>query len=237
MGVCISREQKGYISRLGWDCSHGPLARTIETQADGRPLSAFPQETEAGDRPRAAIRVHRGSAPEALPHKRGEPQGAHPERGVRQRPRSPHVRDEESQDRHGEGEPLEPELRDAEHHHPRGDDPDGNRTRPGHVQARSAWRDQRRPARERAELGRGPHSADRVIPTSLMTAYGTKLGMLTSPHHIICSGSSPKATMFFRRWIRLSVRRMSFHASTTSPFRIWKIPSLGIVERSPVTYD
>src|SRR2546421_482537 len=90
---------------------------------------------------------------------------------------------------------------------------------------------------QRLELDRSAHSADRVIPTSLMTAYGTKLGMLTSPHHIICSGSSPKATMFLRRCSKLSVRRMSFHASTTSPFWMWKIPSLGIVERSPVTYD
>src|SRR2546422_1057789 len=118
----------------------------LETQADGRLLSAVPQETEAGDRPGAAVRVHRGPATEALPHERGEPEGAHPERGVRQRPRSPHIRDEESQDRHGEGEPLESELRDAAHHHPGRDDPDGNRTRAGHVQARPAWRDQRRPA-------------------------------------------------------------------------------------------
>src|SRR3989449_10227245 len=95
--------QKGHISRLGWDDSHGPLARTIETQADGRPVSAVPQETEAGDRPGAAVRVHRGPATEALPHERGEPEGAHPECGVRQCSRSPHVRDEESQDRHGEG--------------------------------------------------------------------------------------------------------------------------------------
>src|SRR5437899_3688874 len=61
--------------------------------------------------------------------------------------------------------------------------------------------------------------------------------MLTSPHHIICSGLLLNASMFFIMRRRLSVNRTSFHVSTTSPFRMWKMPSLGIVEKSPVTYD
>src|SRR2546427_5591350 len=66
--------------------SDGPLAGTLETEADGRPLPAVPQEAAAGDRSGAAIRLHRGPAPEALPHEGGEPEGPHPEPGIRQRP-------------------------------------------------------------------------------------------------------------------------------------------------------
>src|SRR5207245_7413283 len=100
----------GHIRPVLWRGPDGPLARTLETQADRRPLPAVPQEATAGDRSGAAIRLHRGPAPEALPHEGSEPEGPHPERGVRQCLGPPDLRNEEGQDCHGKANPSNPNF-------------------------------------------------------------------------------------------------------------------------------
>src|SRR2546427_9881206 len=130
-GSCTARStlvapQRSYTAR-SLARSDGPLAGTLETEADRRPLPAVPQEATAGDRSGAAIRLHRGPAPEALPHEGSEPEGPPPERGVRQCLGPPGLRNEEGQDCHGESEPVVSELHDTQHHHPLGAVSDSDR--------------------------------------------------------------------------------------------------------------
>src|SRR5438552_1713303 len=145
--------RNGQIRPPLWLSSHGPMARTIPTKAHRRAVPSLPEETPAGDRPRATMGVHRTPTSQALSHKRREPQGPRVERGVRERAGSQNLRDEEGQNRHRQGESVEPELRDAEHHHPRRDDPDGSRPRTGHLPSWPRRRRERSPGRGARDLG------------------------------------------------------------------------------------
>src|SRR5437899_327240 len=145
--LLVIPKQAGYSVR-----AHGSVARTFETQAHGGPLPTLSEETTARDRPGTAVCLHRGPAAQAVPDERREPEGPRPESGIRQRPGPPHGGDEEGQDRHSQGEPVQPELCDAEHHHARRDDSDGDRPRAGHVPSRPGRRHQRGPHRNRREL-------------------------------------------------------------------------------------
>src|SRR2546428_454645 len=220
--------------------SHG-LPRSI----DGAMARPLPPEAEVRDRRRAAVRVPRTPEAQAVPNAGPKPEGPNPQRGVRERDGREDGEDLEIEDRHGEGEPEQPALRHAEHHHPRRGDPHRGRPREGREPPRSGRRRERGPRRGAEGGGARPvegesearprYSADLVIPTSRARAYGANVAQYTSPHHWTWSTCLLRPSTNFHTFRRLSVRRMSFHTPTTSPSLIRKIPSRGIVEKSPVT--
>src|SRR5207245_865990 len=195
--------------------------------------------------PLTAVRVTRLGEAQSLPHAGVEPEGPDPERGVRERHGPEDGEDIEVEDRDREGELEQPALRYAEHHHPWGGNPDGGGPCEGAKPPGSGRRRERgahggpegggsRPAEGICEA-RPAYSADFVIPMSRARAYGANVGAYTSPHHWTWSAFLLRPSTDFHTLMMLSVSRMSFHVPTTSPFLIRKIPSRGIVEKSPVT--
>ena len=59
-------------------------------------------------------------------------------------------------------------------------------------------------------------------------------GTATSPHHSTSCVSLLRAFTFCQRCSKLSVNLTSFHVPTISPFFTLKMPSRGIVLKSPV---